>query len=86
MQKHVKIYLDYFGLTIADFIECEVCKSEAVDIHHIEQKGMGGSKNKNYIENLCALCREHHIQAHANIITKDQIKDIHLKYMKKNGK
>lgn len=42
MKKHVKIYMDYFGYTIADFIPCEKCKSKAVDIHHIEPRGIGG--------------------------------------------
>jgi len=33
-----------------------------VDIHHIDCKGMGGSKQKDYIENLQALCRECHLK------------------------
>ena len=46
MKKHTKIYLDYFGYDAGDFIACEVCKNKAVDIHHIEPRGMGGSKTK----------------------------------------
>jgi hypothetical protein len=42
MKKHVKIYLDYFGYDVNSFIDCEVCGSKAVDIHHIEPRGMGG--------------------------------------------
>ena len=33
---------------------------EAVDIHHIIPRGMGGSKLRDYPENLIALCRECH--------------------------
>lgn len=62
MKKHVKIYLDYFGYGVDDFIPCEVCGSRAVDIHHIDCRGMGGSKSKDEISNLQALCRQHHIE------------------------
>jgi 5-methylcytosine-specific restriction endonuclease McrA len=60
MKKHTKIYLNYFGYTIADFIPCESCGSQAVDIHHIKARGMGGSKERDNIENLMALCRYCH--------------------------
>jgi 5-methylcytosine-specific restriction endonuclease McrA len=76
MKKHTKIYFSHFGYTIADFIECEVCSSKSVDIHHIEQKGMGGSKTKDFIENLIALCRNCHVDAHANEIPKWILNDI----------
>lgn len=62
MKKHTKIYLDFFGYTTADFIPCEVCGAKAVDIHHIEARGMGGDPkgDKDVIENLQALCRNCH--------------------------
>lgn len=45
-----------------DWKQCEVwgCGSEGVDVHHIDCKGMGSSKDKDYIENLILLCRKHH--------------------------
>jgi hypothetical protein len=49
MRKHTKIYLDHYGYDETDFIPCEICGAKAVDIHHIEAKGMGGSKTKDYI-------------------------------------
>lgn len=61
MKKHVKIYLDYFGYGIEDFIPCEICGKKAVDIHHINCRGMGGSKSADKIENLMAVCRECHL-------------------------
>lgn len=61
MKKHTAIYLNYFGYDTTDFIPCEVCGSQAVDIHHLECRGMGGSKNADHIENLQALCRKCHI-------------------------
>lgn len=62
MKKHVKTYLDHFEYDLHDFIECEIpgCRRKAVDIHHIHARGMGGSKERDNIENLMALCREHH--------------------------
>ena len=62
MKKHVMIYLNHFGYDITDHIPCEVCGMTAVDIHHIECRGMGGSKEKDVIQNLQALCRACHIK------------------------
>jgi 5-methylcytosine-specific restriction endonuclease McrA len=61
LKRHTKIYLDYFGYDISDFIGCEVCGAKAVDINHIKARGMGGSKKLDVIENLMACCRECHI-------------------------
>ena len=61
MKKHTKIYFNYFGYDISDFVPCETCGSKAVDIHHIDARGMGGS-DKNDINNLMALCRECHVK------------------------
>ena len=46
MKKQTKIYMQYFNYVLDDFIPCEVCGSRAVDIHHIENRGAGGSGNK----------------------------------------
>lgn len=62
MQKHTKAYLDYFNYTGDEFIACEVCGQRAVDIHHIDCRGMGGNKEKNSISNLMAVCRTCHIK------------------------
>ena len=62
MKKHTMVYLKHFGYDITDFIPCEVCGHTAVDIHHIEARGMGGTKQADTIENLQALCRECHIK------------------------
>ena len=36
------------------------CFKTNTQVHHIDCKGMGGSKLKDYIENLMALCQECH--------------------------
>ena len=61
MKKHTKVYLDGMGYSTTDWIPCEVCGATAQDIHHIEARGMGGSKHADNIENLMALCRTCHV-------------------------
>jgi HNH endonuclease len=62
MKKHVKTYLDYFGYDETSWIPCEMCGQTAVDINHIDARGMGGSKLKDNIENLMAMCRKCHME------------------------
>lgn len=83
MKPHVKIYLDYFDFP--DFTPCEICTKKAVDIHHIDSRGMGGdpTKSKDVIENLMALCRECHIE-YGDVPDKiEWLKEIHLKFIQK---
>jgi len=61
MKRHVKIYLDAMGYDTSDFIPCEVCGAEGVDVHHIIFRSHGGSDT---IDNLMALCRECHNREH----------------------
>lgn len=80
MKPHTKNYFDYYGIDydIAtgyhDYIDCEVCGKQAVDIHHIQPKGSSGS---DHIQNLIAVCRTCHIDAHAERISKDELSKIH---------
>ena len=60
MKNHTKVYFKAFGYDTNSWIACEVCGATAVDIHHIESRGMGGSKTADTIENLMALCRACH--------------------------
>lgn len=76
MQKHTKIYLDYFSLGEQDFIPCEACGAKAVDIHHIYGRGKG----KDTIDNLMALCRKHHKAAHETV-KKDDMLYIHRSFI-----
>lgn len=86
MKKHVKVYMDYFGYDTSDFIACEVCGVRAVDIHHIEARGMGGSKDKDVIENLMALCRMHHDKYGDKVQFKSFLRGTHKIAMKNRGK
>jgi 5-methylcytosine-specific restriction endonuclease McrA len=77
MKPHTKIYMDYFGYDISDFIPCEVCGKTAIDIHHIEARQMGGTTTKDNIENLMALCREDHLKYGDKKQHKEWLKSIH---------
>ena len=87
MQKHTKIYLKEFGYDGQEFMPCEIpeCGKALIDIHHIQRKGMGGSKTKDYIENLIGLCREHHDKFGDKKQYKEYLKKIHKGQLKDNG-
>jgi 5-methylcytosine-specific restriction endonuclease McrA len=86
MRKHTKIYFDYFGYGKEDFVSCEVCGRRACDVHHIDCRGMGGSKNKDVIENLMAVCRECHIKYGDKKEYMDFLKEKHHEFMEAYGK
>jgi 5-methylcytosine-specific restriction endonuclease McrA len=78
MQKHTELYLKTFGYDINDFIPCEVCGKKSTDIHHVECRGMGGTKKAEDIINLMALCRECHIEYGDKKQHKEMLKTVHL--------
>ncbi len=77
MKKHTKIYFEHFGYDIPEDVFCENCGKQAVDIHHLEPRGIGGSKNKDVIENLMALCRECHLKAESDKQFNEKLKTKH---------
>jgi hypothetical protein len=82
MKKHIKIYLNYFGFGEQSFIPSEISGKRASDIHHILRRGMGGSKDKDNIENLMALTREEHEKYGDKKEYIEYLKLIHLNYLK----
>ena len=81
MKKHTKVYMKHFGYGMQDFIPCTTCGSRAVDIHHIDARKMGGSKTKDFIENLAALFRLCHDKAESSKEFNEQVKQKHLKLL-----
>lgn len=83
MKKHTKIYLAYFNYKIPQDVFCEVCGGPAVDIHHIDARGMGGDQKgkKDIIENLQALCRNCHVKYGDDPKYFDHLKAVHAQYM-----
>ena len=78
MKTHVRTYLNHFDYGETDFIPSEVSGKKAVDIHHILFKSLGG---KDEIENLIALTREEHEEAHRNPTFNKKLKKKHLLYL-----
>lgn len=85
MKKHTKIYMEYFNYAPTEFIPCEICGCQAVDIHHIESRGMGGSNEKDFIENLMGVCRNCHNEYGDIEAIKNKLKQVHLKFMEIYG-
>lgn len=78
MQKHIKVYFDFFDYCQDEFIPCENCSSKAVDIHHLIFRSHQGNDE---IKNLMALCRNCHIKAHSNKEFNEQLKEKHYEYI-----
>lgn len=83
MKSYTATYLKYFHYGEEDYIPCERCGSPSNDTHHIFGR-VGLLLND--INNLIALCRKCHNLAHAEKISKDELKEIHLNFMKDHGK
>lgn len=86
MQKHTLVYFRYFNISFNesgwhDPIFCEWCGAHAVDIHHIN--GRHG-KSANSIENLVALCRGCHQDAHDNKIGKQELINRHERNLERH--
>lgn len=58
--------------------ECGICLQEAVNVHHLKIKGMGGTKEKAKIEDLIALSMECHNRAHDDPKYNEYLKQKHL--------
>ena len=77
MVNHKKVYCTFFNLDTSDHSLCTSCGQVAVDIHHINPRGMGGSE-KDYIENLVALCRSCHDKAESSRSFNKHVRVKHL--------
>jgi len=86
VKKHIKIYLDYFGYAEDEFMPCEICGKRVSDVHHIECRGRGGSKEKDYIENLMGVCRVCHNEYGDKKQHLEMLQKIHLLFMKIHGR
>ena len=79
MKNYTKLYLKHFNYDETDFIPCEICHLKSIDIHHIEARGMGGTKKEEDILNLMALCRFCHVTFGDKKQFKEYLKKIHMK-------
>lgn len=81
MKKHVANYLEGIGHDGYSFLPCEVCGGVAQDVHHVEPRSHFGKTRKHEqdaFNNLVALCRSCHDQAHGvdSRDWKDKLKEI----------
>lgn len=85
MKLYQKEYLKGSGFKNVDWIPCEICEKTAVDIHHINARGMGGNpnKDKDVFENLMALCRTCHVEYGDIKEFKEMLNTIHKIRFKK---
>lgn len=75
---------DYFFYCCVKYRTCCICGKPHADIHHLNAVGMG--RNRRHIDHskhgLCAVCREHHSEAHSigieNLINKYRIIPVYL--------
>lgn len=75
--------MDFFDYNISDWIACECgCGQKAIDIHHLDSRGMGGSRSKDVIENLVAVSRKCHEKAESDKEFNEQLRMKHLDNIK----
>ena len=79
MQKYIKTYCDYFGYVEDEFIPSELSGAEASEVHHISFRSRLGGDN---IENLMALTRGEHEEAHGGKYTQKFLQEKHNQFMK----
>ena len=70
-------------------MECNIrlkgCTGTAVDIHHIEARGIGGSIDKDGVENLIQTCRSCHEIAEGDPDLKPLLKKIQSAIIRNHG-
>lgn len=82
MQPHTKLYIKFYGYgQEQEYVPCEICGRPCVDIHHIDARGMGGSGERDFIENLFGLCREHHDRCEDGTITLQRQYELHFAFI-----
>ena len=84
MKNHTKVYLKGMGYDTTDFVPCEVCQAKANSVHHIVPRGMGGSKTRDNIENLMALCQAcHHEADFGTKLSQEYLSELHNHHLAK---
>jgi hypothetical protein len=60
MPNHTAVYMAALGYDVGDCIVSEISGRPVADINHLDPRGMGGSEEKDFIENLMGLTRDEH--------------------------
>jgi predicted HNH restriction endonuclease len=85
MKNHTKVYLQGMRIPITMYFEdlgvmCEWCEMRlAVDINHLDPRKMGGSKLRDSVKDLMAMCRECHKDFEEGKLDEEAVREKHLK-------
>ena len=71
----------HMGFDTSDFIPCVISGEQAVDIHHIEARGMGGTIKEENINNIMASTRDIHLFFGDKTKYKNWLKKVHENYL-----
>ncbi len=87
MKQYMINYFESIGEPPHHNLKCEIegCGNRANDIHHIDARGMGGSKLKDNPENLIAVCRGCHDKYGDRKQHKEMLRDLVQKRIKRIG-
>lgn len=77
--KYIKTYCNYFGYVEDEFIPSELSGKPASEVHHLCFRSRLGKDN---IENLMALTREEHFEAHGGRYTAEFLQEKHNQFMR----
>lgn len=86
MQSYTKKYMVFYNKLSTNDCDCDLCGNQGTEIHHIQNKGSGGSKCLDYIENLACLDRSCHDLCHNDAKTNLKLKLIILDKVKEQLK
>jgi len=80
MKNHVRIYLKFWGYSASSVSQekvlCDYCqKNTDTEIHHLQKRQAGGSKKRDTVDNLVALCRSCHTMADYNKEFNQMVKE-----------
>lgn len=80
MKSYTRVYMNYFGYGVEDFVPCEIDGSRCIDIHHILTRKKRPDLI-NDITNLMGLCRECHEKFGDKQQFLEYLQEIHNKVM-----
>lgn len=80
MVKHKRLYLTFFGYTVADWVPCENCFYSASEFHHLIFKSLGGKDDPVNVMALCVSTPDRagcHNRAHIDRKFNEHLKRVH---------
>lgn len=82
---HTALYMLKFGYGDGDFIPSELSGLPCVDVHHVDCRGIGSTKEDDRIENLIGLTRDEHTEYGDKKQYMAFLYRKHMEFMEANG-